>query len=73
MGEHHNEKGKLLYRVLRKSHAIGQANARLIAAAPELLAALKAWEHWYSTDSTECARDDARECGLRAIAKAEGR
>ena len=50
-----------------------EANATLIASAPELLAALKAWEHWYSEDSTEFNRDTARENGLKAIAKAEGR
>lgn len=30
-------------------------------------AALRAWEHWYSEDSTEHNRDSAREMGLRAL------
>lgn len=47
-----------------------EGDARLIAAAPELLAALNAWEYWYSGESTEFNRDDAREQGLAAIAKA---
>ena len=49
------------------------ANAKLIVVAPELLAALKAWEKWYSEDSTEFNREMARDLGLKAIAKAEGR
>lgn len=53
-------------------HGEAEANARLIAAAPELLAALKAWDHWYAVDSTEELRDDAFEAGRKAIAKAEG-
>lgn len=48
-----------------------QANAHLIAAAPAMLEALKAWERWYSEDSTEFARDSARIDGLSAIAAAE--
>lgn len=39
----------------------------------EMLRVLKAWEHWYSEDSSEFNRDSAREDGLRAIARAEGK
>lgn len=39
----------------------------------KMLAALKAWERWYSEDSTEFNRECARELGLNAIAIAEGR
>ena len=49
----------------------GQANARLIAAAPDLLAALKAL-----VDACDCGPDvHCRSCelGLRAVAKAEGK
>ncbi len=53
--------------------AAERANATLGAAAPELLEALKAWEHWYSEDSSQFNRDAARDMGLKAIAKAEGR
>jgi hypothetical protein len=49
------------------------ANACLIAAAPDLLAALMAWENWYAQDSSEFNREDARRKGLQAIAKALGR
>lgn len=35
------------------------------------VSALKAWEHWYSVDSTEFNRDTARDMGLKAIADAE--
>lgn len=49
-----------------------EGNARLIAAAPDLLAALKAM----FADACDCGPDvHCRSCelGLRAIAKAEGR
>lgn len=54
------------------------ANARLVAAAPDLLDALKkcAWvlkECGFSTPVTEDAFDDALGSGMNAIAKAEGR
>ena len=52
--------------------AFDGANARLIAAAPDLLAALKAM----FADACDCGPDvHCRSCelGLRAIAKAEGR
>jgi hypothetical protein len=53
----------------KRGAALGtdRANARLIAAAPDMLAALKAWEHWYSEDSSEFNRDGAREMGLALI------
>ena len=50
----------------------GEADARLIAAAPDLLAALKAM----FADACDCGPDvHCRSCelGLRAIAKAEGK
>lgn len=37
----------------------------------ELIAALKAWEHWYSVDSTEFNRETARGMGLKAIEHAK--
>jgi hypothetical protein len=50
-----------------------EANARLIAAAPDLLAALKtiaeSWERGFNLDEWRDAMDDAHS----AIAKAEGR
>lgn len=46
-------------------------DAHIIAASPEMLAALKAWEHWYNVDSSEFNRDNARDMGLKAISKAE--
>lgn len=49
-----------------------RSDADLYAAAPELLEALRAWERWYSEDSTEFNRDMARDSGLKAIAKATG-
>jgi hypothetical protein len=55
------------------SDPLDTANANLIASAPELLAALKLWEHWYNVDSTEELRDTARQMGLDAIAKAESK
>jgi hypothetical protein len=51
---------------------VNEDDARLIAAAPDLLAALQAWERWYAEDSTEHNRDTARDMGLAAIAKATG-
>lgn len=45
-------------------------NAYLIASSYEMIAALKAWEYWYSDDSSELNRETARELGLRAITKA---
>jgi hypothetical protein len=33
----------------------------------KLVTALKAWEHWYSVDSSEFNRDTAREMGLAAL------
>jgi hypothetical protein len=49
-----------------------KANARLIAAAPDLLAALKAVNSWYSSDGD--AEELLQALGLaeQAIAKAEG-
>jgi hypothetical protein len=55
-----------------RNRAENIANAHLISTAPELLKALKAWEHWYSNDSTELNREIARAAGVRAIAKVEG-
>ncbi len=52
----------------RKASGQYEANARLIAAAPELLEALRGLVSIYSTDSTEAEVIDAR----AAIAKAEG-
>jgi hypothetical protein len=37
----------------------------------QLREALKAWEHWYSEDSTEFNRDMAREAGLRVLDSTE--
>jgi hypothetical protein len=34
---------------------------------PSAIEALKAWEHWYSVDSTEFNRDTAREMGLKVL------
>ena len=48
-----------------------EANARLIAEAPRMLEALKAWEKWYSEDSSEFNRETAREMGSASIARAE--
>lgn len=48
----------------------GRTNAKLIAAAPEMLAALKAFVHWYAGDSTEFNRDMAFYAAEKAIAKA---
>jgi hypothetical protein len=64
----HIEVGCVFYTDLES----GAANARLIAAAPDLLEALKAYVHVDNRGG--CARD-ARLFGLakRAIAKAEGR
>jgi hypothetical protein len=52
---------------------IAKANANLIAAAPDLLEAARAFVEWYNVDSTEQKRDDAFYSAQAAIAKAEGR
>lgn len=49
------------------------AKGHLIAAAPDMLAALKAFTNWYDTDSSEFNRDTAYYDALTAIAKAEGK
>lgn len=57
--------------VMEMEGGMSEANARLIAAAPDLLAALKAM----FADACDCGPDvhcRACELGLRAIAKAEG-
>lgn len=51
---------------------VWQANAKLIAAAPDLLAACKEFVNWYGSDSSEFNRDNAYERARAAIAKAEG-
>ena len=46
-----------------------------VNALPKLIAcaeALKQWEHWYSVDSEEYNRDNAREAGRAALAALEG-
>jgi hypothetical protein len=55
-----------------KRKIVTQKSCPMHLAAKDMLAALKAWEHWYSGDSSEFNRDNAREDGLKAIAKAEG-
>ncbi len=49
------------------------ANAHLIAAAPDLFDACRAFVEWYNVDSTEQKRDDAFYAAQAALAKAEGR
>lgn len=54
----------------------GKANAALIASAPELLAALKAWEKWaqhYRSSSVAMPIGPVSTAAQAAIAKAEGR
>lgn len=48
------------------------ANARLIAAAPELLAALDAFTQWNDRDQGEGKLEDALNKARAAIAKAKG-
>lgn len=43
----------------------------LLDAAPDLLAACKAFAYWYDRDSSEQRRDDAYHQAIAAIAKAE--
>jgi hypothetical protein len=61
----------------RREPAIQMANVNLIAAAPELLAALKIATEWFSsvddTRITQQAIDNMRDAARAAIAKAEGR
>lgn len=45
-------------------------HALLFASAEMMLAALQAWERWYSDESSEYVRDSAREEGCKAIAAA---
>ena len=49
-----------------------RADGALIAAAPEMFEALKAWKHWYSVDSTEFNRDTAQIMGIKVLTKAQG-
>jgi len=49
------------------------ANAALIAAAPDLLLACEAFVNWYEVDSTEFNRDTAFHLAKEAIARAEAR
>jgi len=59
------------------TNATGEANARLIAAAPDLLAALEGLLSLYSykfatTSEWQCAVTEAKESAITAIAKARG-
>mgnify|MGYP001600108109 FL=1 len=65
-----NSKGQQHISPAIAQHAANECE-RLRLLNAELLAALNAWEHWYSVNSTEFNRDVARENGLIAIAKAQ--
>ena len=57
-----------------KSVAEAEANAHLIAAAPDLLAALRAFDHGETVHGTHSPGVACTQCAARrAIAKAEGR
>lgn len=54
-------------------HGSSEADARLIAAAPDLLEALKHWQHiWEETDVEHDDCTSASDSAKAAIAKAEG-
>ena len=73
-GHIHAGEGCEFYCYFTRHSPVGRANARLIAAAPELLAALKAAEYALSEqDHLLSIGIDALQAVRAAIAKAEGR
>lgn len=56
------------YNRVLASHVRREEAEATESALREAVAALAAWEHWYSVDSTEFNRETARAAGLSAIA-----
>jgi hypothetical protein len=63
-----NQKIRLLEEALHKSK---EYPSPYLDVGRAMLAALKAWEEWYSVDSTEEKRDRAQFLGEQVIARAE--
>jgi hypothetical protein len=53
-----------------RPEALRDQRDNLLMRLSKALAALREWEHWYSVDSVEYKRDNAREAGLRVLEEA---
>ncbi len=59
--------GYVIVKPIREWFALAAATAERTPPPHNAIEALKAWEHWYSVDSTEFNRDSAREMGLKVL------